>query len=79
MTDDREATVIALITDVLGTDVTGMAATTELETLEGWDSLRRLNTMMALEETFDLVLDPDDIDRLTSVEQIGRLIDEREA
>lgn len=35
--------------------------------LPQWDSLAHLNVMMALEQTFDLTLEVEDFDRLTSV------------
>lgn len=41
-------------------------ATTNKE-VAAWDSLGHLNLMMALEQTFDVSLDVEDFDRLTSI------------
>ncbi|MCC8071476.1 MAG: acyl carrier protein [Bacteroidales bacterium] len=36
------------------------------DTVEAWDSVHQLNIMALLEETFDVMLDPEDILALTS-------------
>jgi acyl carrier protein len=43
---------------------------TAKEDLAQWDSLAHLNLMMALEQTFDVALDVEDFDQLTSVPRI---------
>ena len=44
--------------------------TTSNENLAAWDSLGQVNLMMALEQTFDIVLDVEDFQKLTSVSAI---------
>lgn len=41
--------------------------TTKDEDIPAWDSLGHLNLMMTLEQTFDVVLDVEDFDKLKSV------------
>jgi acyl carrier protein len=47
---------------------------TKKEDLPQWDSLAHLNLMMTIEQTFDLALDVEDFDRLTSVPAIVELL-----
>ena len=44
--------------------------TTSNENLAAWDSLGQVNLMMALEQTFDICLDVEDFQKLTSVPAI---------
>jgi acyl carrier protein len=44
--------------------------TTSNENLAAWDSLGQVNLMMALEQTFDIFLDVEDFQKLTSVSAI---------
>lgn len=41
--------------------------TTTNKDVAAWDSLGHLNLMMALEQTFDIALDVEDFDKLTSI------------
>lgn len=43
------------------------------ETVEGWDSVHQLNIIALLEESFDVMFDPEDIMEFTSYAQ-GRTI-----
>lgn len=43
------------------------------ETVEGWDSVHQLNIIALLEESFDVMFDPEDIMEFTSYAQ-GRAI-----
>lgn len=57
-------TVIATTLKVPSERVTETSVRTDLPQ---WDSLAHLNLMMALEQTFDMTLEVEDFDRLTSV------------
>jgi len=45
------------------------------EDLPQWDSLAHLNLMMAIEQTFDVALEVEDFDRLTSVPAIIEVLE----
>lgn len=45
------------------------------EDLPQWDSLAHLNLMMAIEQTFDVALEVEDFDRLTSVPAIIQVLE----
>jgi acyl carrier protein len=46
--------------------------------LSAWDSLAHVNLMMGLEQTFDLSLEVEDFDKLTSVAAIIDYLQERD-
>jgi acyl carrier protein len=62
-------------------DVTGAATTITEETVpddvDGWDSLRHLTLIAAIEERFDLVLSPDEQSEMLSVDLILDVVGER--
>jgi len=45
------------------------------ETLEQWDSVQHLNLVLAIENEFDLQLEPEQIDNMKSIGQIVSLIE----
>lgn len=47
-----------------------ITASTRDEDLPAWDSLGQVNLVMALEQTFDLCIEVEDFERLTSVPAI---------
>jgi len=44
------------------------------DTIDTWDSLRLLNLVLACEEAFSISLDPDEVERMTSVRTIVETI-----
>lgn len=77
MNSDIRDRVCELVGDALDVAPEEIAASDDLGNVDGWDSLRQLNLMLALEETFDIVLEPDDMAELTSVSRIAGLVDSR--
>lgn len=51
---------------VFGADVAQLGDNYSKETVAEWDSVHQLNIISLLEETFDLMLDPEDIMACTS-------------
>ena len=51
--------------------------TTSNENLAAWDSLGQVNLMMALEQTFDISLDVEDFQKLTSVSAIMEYLNDQ--
>lgn len=56
----------AIFTDVFGTTDDQLGDNFSKETVSEWDSVHQLNIISLLEETFDLMLDPEDIMACTS-------------
>ena len=51
----------AIFTEVFGASVEQLGDNFSKETVSEWDSVHQLNIISLLEETFDLMLDPEDI------------------
>jgi acyl carrier protein len=56
----------AIFTEVFGATAEQLGEDYSKETVSEWDSVHQLNLISLLEETFDLMLDPEDIMALTS-------------
>ena len=50
-----------IIVEVFGADVAQLGDNYSKETVAEWDSVHQLNIISLMEETFDLMLDPEDI------------------
>jgi len=48
------------------------------ETIESWDSLQHLNLILALEQHLGLEFEPDEIERMTSLDAIFSIIEEKQ-
>lgn len=59
-----------LIAITLKIDPAIVTETSGAKTIPAWDSLAHVNLMVALEQTFDIELEPEDFPRLTSVPAI---------
>jgi hypothetical protein len=55
-----------IFVQVFGADVAQLGDNYSKETVAEWDSVHQLNIISLLEETFDLMLDPEDIMACTS-------------
>ena len=56
----------AIFTEVFGATADQLGDNYSKETVSEWDSVHQLNIISLLEETFDLMLDPEDIMACTS-------------
>ena len=56
----------AIFTEVFGASVEQLGDNFSKETVSEWDSVHQLNIISLFEETFDLMLDPEDIMACTS-------------
>ena len=56
----------AIFTEVFGVTAEQLGDNFNKETVSEWDSVHQLNIISLLEETFDLMLDPEDIMACTS-------------
>ena len=46
--------------------------------IESWDSLQQLNLILALEQSFGLEFEPEDMEQMTSIEKILVMIDSKQ-
>ena len=56
----------AIFVEVFGVSTDSLGENFSKETVSEWDSVHQLNIISLLEETFDLMLDPEDIMACTS-------------
>ena len=55
--------------EVFGVEESALGANFDKDSVDGWDSVHQLNIIALLEESFDIMLDPEDIMELTSYEK----------
>ncbi len=55
-----------IFTEVFGVEASALNDSFGKETVDQWDSVHQLNLVALIEETFDVMLDPEDIMGLTS-------------
>lgn len=55
--------------DVFGVEESALGSNFNKDSVDGWDSVHQLNIIALLEESFDIMLDPEDIMELTSYEK----------
>ena len=54
---------------MFGVDESVLDSNFNKDSVDGWDSVHQLNIIALLEESFDIMLDPEDIMELTSYEK----------
>lgn len=66
-----------IIADILGISVENLPCEAEMEDVEGWDSMRNVMILSALEDKYDIMFPEDDVFDLVSVnafaEEIAKL------
>lgn len=55
--------------EVFGVEESVLGSDFDKDSVDGWDSVHQLNIIALLEESFDIMLDPEDIMELTSYEK----------
>ena len=63
-----------IFADVMEVSPDRVALDATHDTLASWDSLRLLNLILACEEAFSISLDPEEVERMTSVRTIVEAI-----
>lgn len=66
--------VVEVLADILGVDASELHPESSPDTVDGWDSIRHLDMMIALEQEFGVVFAAPEIEAADSVEAICRLI-----
>jgi len=74
MTADALAEIRQIAADVLGVPVDSVTAESSPETLEGWDSLKHINIMMAIEQAFGVEILPEEMAEIRSIGDAVRLV-----
>jgi acyl carrier protein len=60
--------------DVLQVSASQITPESSPDTIGTWDSVHHLNLILALEQEFDRQFDPEEIDKMTSIERILEVV-----
>lgn len=60
--------------EVFSVDASALGADFNSKNVEGWDSVRQLSLTSAVEDTFDIMLDPEDILEFTSFDKARAIL-----
>jgi acyl carrier protein len=63
--------------EFLGPDAAEFSADTPLKDLSGWDSIAHVNLVKALESEFDIRFTVRDMVKMTTIDEIKRIIESR--
>jgi acyl carrier protein len=63
--------------DVFGKPAGSVTAETTPENMEEWDSVHHLNLMLALEQEFGVTLEPEEMEKMTSIRGIASFFETR--
>ena len=76
---DREilSRVQRIMADIFSIPVERIRPESSPETIEAWDSVQHLNLMLALEQEFGLVIAPEEIEHLVSIQEIVTFVSEK--
>jgi acyl carrier protein len=72
--DELVARLIEVAADVFGVPASALTADSSSETVDAWDSISHLNLMLAVEQTFDLRIEPEQMVELTSINRIAAVV-----
>jgi len=72
-----ESALKQVMATVLGVPVTAVGPDTSSDTIPGWDSLRHMNLVLALEQTFGVEIPDEDAAEITSYALIKVVLNER--
>ena len=73
-TRDMRADIIAVFAQVFGRAPEQFDDDTSPASVEGWDSVRHVELVVALEERFGCMFDPDEVPDLTSLARIEDIL-----
>ena len=73
-TADMRADIIAVFAQVFGRAPEQFGDDTTPANVEGWDSVRHVELVVALEERFNCMFDPDEVPDLTSLARIEDIL-----
>lgn len=69
--------VCRVFADLLDLPIDHVTPATSPQTVESWDSLLQLNLVLALEDRFGLMFEPEEIERMLDVASIIQLVEEK--
>jgi acyl carrier protein len=61
--------------DIFGQPSESLAPASSPESIESWDSVRHLSLVLAIEEHFGVEIEPEEFEKMNSLEAISTLVD----
>jgi acyl carrier protein len=61
--------------DIFGQPSESLAPASSPESIEGWDSVHHLSLVLAIEEHFGVEIEPEEFEKMNSLEAISTLVD----
>ncbi len=74
MPDPIQSQVLEVASDIFGAPVAALSPASSPETIENWDSVQHLNLILALESTFGIQIDPEDIDKMKTLGAVAQIV-----
>jgi acyl carrier protein len=74
MSTNIEQRVLVVASDLFGVPPEHFREDSSPASVEGWDSLQQLNLVLAIEQEFDVRLEPEEIERMVSIGRITELL-----
>ena len=69
----------AIASDILDVDTRHLSADSSPLTIQQWDSVRHLNLVLALEESFGFQFSPEEMDSMKNIGQIAGIVESKTA
>lgn len=69
-----EKKIYSVISKILGVPIKDLNEQSSPETIEGWESLKHMNLVIALEEEFDVQFEDDEIVNLLNIKNIIQIL-----
>ena len=69
--------IYGIASDVFNVPISQIGPESSPETIESWDSVHHLNLILALEQAFNLQLEPVEIDRMNSMNAVFAILSEK--
>ena len=63
--------------DILGLSPESLQPDSSPENIEGWDSVQHLNLVLAIEEHFGVQIEPEEFEKISSLEAISTLVESK--
>ena len=68
-----------LAADILEVEPAELNESSSPETVDSWDSVQHLNLILAIEEQYDIQLDPEEIGGISNLGGLAELVDKAKA
>ena len=75
MTSSTFEQVRNLASDIFGIPADKITAESSPATIENWDSMQHLNLVLAIEEKFEVQLEPEDIEQMKSIGAVAATVE----